>query len=301
MFSEVSTIDTCWFIAGALYAAEASQNAEIKALTDRIFQRIDFNDMRTDGGTLPEKLTLSMGWMPETGYLTWGWDSYAEHLLLVVLGLGKSENPLPPESWAAWRRQLTPLPNGQTIIGGDLPLFVHQYSHVFVDLRTFEDSYGNYFDNSVLATAYNKSLGDSTWSLSTSQTFWGLSASDGPWGYWPYSPNSRDGTVCPGCAAASVIFSPDDILSDIQTWAEGPDQPFIWGTYGFVDGMNVGKNWYGHDALGITVGAAYLALADLEDQHSIWQVFSRIAVIQKGLEIARRSTVPITAQPAMHR
>ncbi len=47
--SEVSTVDTAFFIAGALYAAQILQAPTITNLAHELYQDLDFIDMMTDG------------------------------------------------------------------------------------------------------------------------------------------------------------------------------------------------------------------------------------------------------------
>jgi len=42
--------------------------------------------------------------------------------------------------------------DGQRLLGYSAPLFIHQYSQLYVDFRGFDDGFGNYFDNGALAT-----------------------------------------------------------------------------------------------------------------------------------------------------
>lgn len=284
---EVSTIDTSIFIAGALYAASVFPESEISRLSQTLYHRLDFQDMMTDGGAKPTKRTLSMGWMPETGYLKPNWASYSELILLLLLGLGHPLKPLPKEVWDAWARPKTKTGSGQEVMGGDLPLFAHQYSHLFVDLRGRADRWGNYFENSVLATRHNREVcARSPYHLTYRQGFWGLSASGSPKGYRAFSPGEHDGTVCPGAAAASVMFLPDLVLSDLNQWMRGSYRSQIMGKYGFVDSLNLARAWFDPDVLGITVGAVYLALANLDKKESIWSRFNGIPAVQEGLRRA---------------
>ena len=105
------------------------------------------------------------------------------------------------------------MPDGQSLVGPDLPLFAHQYSQLFVDLRGFHDKEANYFQNSILATSRDKKFCETTPASGTFVAgFWGLSASDSPDGYAAFSPVIQNGTVCPACAGASILFSEKPVL-----------------------------------------------------------------------------------------
>jgi hypothetical protein len=201
--SEYSTIDTALFLAGAIYSGQVFPNSRVSELAEKFYARVDFKDMMTNGNAAPAKRTLSLSYHPETGprerpagYSPWEWDHYAEQMLLLILGLG-SPNPdhrLPPEVWTAWKRQsktvefknLDPSVHGlkrsEDLIGYDRALFTHQYTHLFIDFRAFQDTFGvNYFRNSVVATLYNREVCLNDHSSKTFRNgFWGLSAGDAP-------------------------------------------------------------------------------------------------------------------------
>ncbi len=282
--SEISTIDTALFMAGSLYAVYALKSEPLIALAEELFRGIDYAAMLTDGGTKPKKLSLSMGWTPETGYLPWQWDRYAEHLVMILLGLGHPTQPLPREAWLDWKREELAF-NLRNILGNELSLFVHQYSHLFFDFRKTATPTLNFFENSRLATASNrdycakKADNFATYAVG----FWGLSASDSQDGYAAFAPEFHNGTVCPGCVGGSVMFEECPLLKDLETWAKGDYGSRIYGPYGFVDAFNVYPLWFSPDALGITVGALYLSLANTDEKTSVWPVFHRIPAVNAGL------------------
>ncbi len=281
--SEISTVDTAWFFAGGLYAATIFPHGEIEERVNRLFLNVNFFDMMTDGGRLPHKKTLSMGWTPENGYLPYQWDTYAEQILLLFLGLGHPQKPVPLEAWKEWRRKN--ISNDQPILGSHLPLFIHQYSHLFIDFRNFDDEGTNYFTNSINATLADRDFCRTDGNFETYKIgFWGLSAGDSPDGYMAFSRYWHNGTVCVGCVAGSAMFAPDIILSDLAEWMNGPLGPMIFGNYGPVDSLNTDRNWIDEDVIGITVGATYLSLANMNESTSIWKDFSKSPVIQRAFE-----------------
>ena len=91
--SEVSTIDTTFFLAGALacgqyFDKDTDEEREIRTLADALYARADWNWM-LNGGDL-----VSMGWKPETGFLKYRWEGYSEALLLYALALGSPTFPV---------------------------------------------------------------------------------------------------------------------------------------------------------------------------------------------------------------
>jgi hypothetical protein len=288
--SEVSTIDTTWLLAGALYAGAVSRDPRIAARADALYRRVDFEAMRTDLGAHPDKPTLSMGWLPESGFITTQWDAYAEEMLLVLLGLGHPTSPLAPAAWRAFARPATRLPDGQTLIGAELPLFAHQYSQLFVDFRGRDDGFGDYAKNTAIATlrdrAYARAAAVARATFAAG--FWGISASDGPNGYAAYTLATEDGTVCLNCAGASAAFVPDVVLADLAAWEASPFAPRILGRYGFADAVNLDRAppYIDEDVVGITVGALYLGLVDADPSTALWADFDAIPAIRRGLDVA---------------
>lgn len=295
--SEYSTIDTALFLAGALYASQVfERNAEIGQITRQIYRETDFIDFMTDGGAKPEKRTISMAWSPEHGYTPSQWNMYAEEMVLLVLGLGHPERPLPAEAWRAWQRKMSEVPDRQTLMGLSEALFVHQYSQLFLDLRAFHDGFPNYHDNSRRMTAHHRAVARADLRFRTlREGFWGFSAGDSPDGYRVASPLDYQSTVCVGCVAASAMFDDgDEVMADLSGWLGGAYKQKIWGRYGFVDSLDLDRGWFAPEVIGITVGPAVLAQADRDEETSVWKDFMKIQEIKNGLARAA-ATAPASA------
>ena len=240
--SELSTSDSAFFLAGALTVAQyfeqdTEQENEIRKLADDLYRRADWQWAMNNGKT------LTHGWMPESGFLQYRWEGYDEALLMYILGLGSPTHPLPDESYDAW---------GKTYIWKKLydieylyagPLFIHQLSHMWVDLRGVQDRYMrerdmDYFENSRRATLIQRE-----YAIQNPQGFegycdtcWGITASDGPgpltlkikgverrfYDYIargvPYGPD--DGTIAPWVVVASLPFAPEVVLPTIEYFVE---------------------------------------------------------------------------------
>lgn len=283
--SEYSTIDTALFLAGALYASQVfDKNPEIGELAREIYRAADFIDFMTDGGAKPEKRTLSMAWSPEHGYTPSQWNMYAEEMILLVLGLGHPERPLPAEAWRAWSRKTSEVPDRQILMGLSEALFVHQYSQLFLDLRGLADGFPNYHENSRRMTGYHRTFARADGRYRTlREGFWGFSAGDSPDGYRVASPLDYQSTVCVGCVVASVMFDDAVILGDLASWLAGPYKSQIWGHYGFVDSLDLDRDWFAPEVIGITVGPAMLAQANRDEETSVWKDFMKIPEIKNGL------------------
>ena len=292
-YNDYSSIDSALLIAGALYAAQVFPESEGARIAHQLYVDLDFDWLMTDGGRFPDRRTLSIGYSSKEGFSHYQWSIYAEQMILVLLGLGHPTRPLPPETWTAWERRVYQA-NGFEGVALDMPLFVHQYSHLFVDLRQFKDGFANYFENSVTATRFNRHV-CRTDSQHKMGDFWGLSAGAAPGQnagtstYRVYDPFRHEGTICIACAIGSAQFTPDEVLSDAEAWWRGPYANQIWGRYGFVDSLNLDQSWFAPETFGITAGAAYLSLANLEERTSIWHRFHAIPEIQAALARASQA------------
>lgn len=278
--SEVSTIDTALLLAGGLSAGRYFAGTEVERLAEEIYSRVDFPWMMTDGGTQPGQRTLSMGWTPE-GFLKSRWDAYSEHLVLYLLGLGSPTHPLPTEAWSAWRRPKAPV----TQASG--PLFTHQYSQLWFDLRGWRDAGHDYFDQSVRATLLHRDA-----AVAAAGDFatygphcWGWTACDGPEGYRAYGADPagpvHDGTIAPAAAGGSAAFTPALSIAALR-WMKKTYGDRIWGRYGFSDAFNTDPRWRKRfnadgmwrspDAVGIDQGAILLAVENARTGR-VWNNF----------------------------
>ncbi len=281
---EVSPMDTALFLCGALAAREYFHDPQLDRVVAAVYGRVDWRWM-LDGGT-----TLRLGWRPETGFLPYRWDAYAEHLAMYLLGLGAPEQPLPPECWDAWQRAPVGSYAGLTYLQL-APLFVHQFSHAFVDFRDQHDGYADYWRNSELATRAQRQL-----CLDLRAKFphygpdcWGITASDSPTGYraWGGPPPTPDldGVVVPCAAGGSLPFAPAECLAVLRHITEKFGAR-AWKPYGFVDAFNPQSGWYSPDVLGIDVGILLL-MAENHRSGLIWRACMAAPEIQRGLKLAR--------------
>jgi hypothetical protein len=281
---EVSDIDTCLFLCGALTCRAYFEDAEIGELVTALYERADWTWM-LNGGT-----TLSMGWKPEEGFLKSRWDSYCELMMMYLLGMASPTHALPKESWEAWKRPDFEF-QGVPYIGSHAPLFVHQYSHAWFDFRRKHDHHADYFLNSIIATKVHK-----LWCMGLhkrfpdySENLWGISASDSAHGYtaWggPPEMGKIDGSIVPCAASGSLPFLPEETLRVLQTIRERFGGR-VWKRYGFVDAFNPLNSWTDPDVIGIDAGITLL-MAENARTGFVWEMFMKNAEAQKGMELAR--------------
>ncbi len=285
--SEISSIDTALLLGGVLTLRQCfSDDAEIVKLATRIYERVDFRWMLNGHPRL-----LSHGWKPETGFLRHRWDTYSEDLILYLLAIGSPTHPISPESWyALWRdRYRYQGISYFTTIG--VPLFMHQYSHAWVDFRNRREIRGDkidYFQNSINATMAHRAF-----CMSMSREFphfgpnvWGITASDSAKGYLAWGGPPRDpridGTVVPCAAGGSLMFTPKISTSALQTMHEKYGDR-VYGKYGFVDAFNPHTGWIDTDVIGIDVGIILLSAENMRTGN-VWRWFMRNLEIPRAMQ-----------------
>jgi hypothetical protein len=288
--SEISSIDSAIFLAGALTVGECYQGTEIQEIANDLYERADFQWILTDGGTRPGELTLGHGWRPETGFIPYRWDTFNESIILYLLAMGSPTHPIPAEGWMAWQRPVGEYAGYVTFEQG--PLFTHQASHVWIDFRGKRDALGyDYFESSVNATLANWQF-----TLDQQEQFphydrdtWGLTTADGPDGQyhgygappgWAY----HDGTVAPSAAAGSIVFTPRLSLDTLRVMRERHGDR-LFGKYGFSEAFNLGQDWWDPDVIGIDTG---ITLLMIENYRSglIWRTLMPHPAIQRAMDKA---------------
>jgi hypothetical protein len=308
---ELSTIDSALLIVGALAAAaffdlDRPEEREIRDLAEALYRRMDWQWAQNGA------VTVTHGWKPERGFLRYRWQGYNEALILYLLGLGSPTYPLPAESYPAW----TATYRWKRIYGYEYayagPLFIHQYSHLWVDFRGIPDQYmrargSDYFENSRRATYVHQQ-----YAVRNPQGFacacaccWGLSASDGPgpdirmvdgvqrrfFDYLargaPFGPN--DGTIAPWAAACSLPFAPEIVLPTIQRFLDlGVDRCCH---YGFSSSFNPtyrlpdGGFWVSPRNFGLNQGPLLLMIENYRSE-LLWTLLRRCPHLLVGLRRA---------------
>ncbi|MEO7386212.1 MAG: glucoamylase family protein [Gammaproteobacteria bacterium] len=312
---ELSTIDSTFLFAGMLAAAayfnhEDNDEQAVRSLADALYRRADWA-WACNGAA-----TVTHGWTPESDFLPYRWSGYDEATLLYVLGLGSPTHPLPAESYTAW----TSTYEWKTIYGHELlyggPLFIHQYSHIWLDMRHIQDAFArdkgiDYFENSRRATyvqreyAIRNPLGFAGYG----ENFWGLTASDGPgwttrrlngikrsfFGYAargaPYGPD--DGTVAPWAVAASLPFAPEIVLPSLRHFQDV--YPQVTGEYCFRCSFNLSfsgetesdgaAGWTSPYHFGINLGSVVL-MCENHRSGLLWGLMRSCSYVVAGLRRA---------------
>ena len=310
---ELSTVDTAFLFAGMLTAAsyfdrETADELEIRTLADALYCRADWLWAQNGGAT------VTHGWKPESGFLKYRWEGYDEALIVYLLGLGSPTYPLPMESYLAWCSTY----EWKDIYGHDFlfgsSLFVHQYSHMWIDFRGIQDAYMrdkgiDYFENSRRATFVQQqyAIQNPHDYVSYGQHVWGLTASDGPgpkvrqvrgverrfYDYVargvPYGPD--DGTIAPWAVVASLPFAPEIVLPTMQHFKDA--YPQIMGKYCFKCSFNLtypensqGKpGWSSLYHFGINLGPVVVMCENFRTG-MLWRLMRQCPYLVTGLRRA---------------
>ena len=320
---ELSTIDSSLLLGGILFCREYFDQADysevqIRALADSIYFRVDWPWAQ------PKAPVVSMGWHPETGFITANWNGYNEGMIVYILALASPTHPIQPSAWNEWTRTYEwGTFYGQTHVAF-APLFGHQYSHVWIDFRRIQDEYMrgkgiDYFENSRRATLAQRAYAienPNGWT-GYGANIWGLTASDGPHDttltiagrqrlFFSYSARGTasnetrdDGTLAPTAAGGSVPFAPEITLPALRAMRDSHGGAF-YNQYGFVDAFNLtwpasvapreggvvpGIGWVDTDQLGIDQGPI---IAMIENYRSdlVWKYMRKSPYIRRGLERA---------------
>jgi hypothetical protein len=235
---EISTIDTALLLAGVLHAAQFFANdsageREVRERAQSIYARVDWRWAQNGEDS------LTMGWTPEAGFLANRWVGYNEAMILYVLALAAPELAVTPDAYDAWTSAF----DWRRIYGRDVlyagPLFIHQFSQIWLDLAGLQDKYmaakkTDYFANSREATHVHRqyAMRNPHRFKGYEKNCWGFTASDGPgntlekfrgheqqfYDYIargaPYGPD--DGTISPWASIASLPFAPEIVLDEIR-------------------------------------------------------------------------------------
>ncbi len=298
--SELSSIDSCLFLAGVLYVKQYfngtnATETSIRSTADAIFNRVDWNFMSQ--GTAG----VAMGWQPTTGFSGYGnWTGYNEGMIIYCFGLGTATNPLPSSAWNLWTSGYNWATfYGQTYVAFP-PLFGHVFSHCWIDFRNIADAYMNsrgstYFENSRRAALSQIAYCSTAPRKGYSGIIWGLTACDGPpptnyaaRGLPPAG--SDDGTIAPTAAGGVMCFTPEYSLPTLEAFYS-QYRTNIWTENGFRDAFNLGLGWWDTDELGLDQGPIVIMIENYRTGR-VWETFMQNAEVQRGLERAGFVTLP---------
>jgi hypothetical protein len=309
--SELSMIDTALLVAGALIAStyfsgNTADEAELRELAGALYRRIDWR-WAQDGVE-----TIRQGWKPESGFLHYGWEGYSEAIVLYVLALGSPTHPIESGCYRAW----TGTYQWENLYGHDIlyagPLFVHQFSHAWIDLRGLRDRFmrekrSDYFENSRRAAYVQREYADRNplGLAGYGENCWGFTACDGPsdalpnvafeprrlFGYAargvPFGPD--DGTLSCSAVLGSLPFAPEIVLPAVRNMIER--YPEMVTDHQLASGFNPtlagagGRAWVSPGHYGLDQGIVVLMIENYRTQ-LIWRLMRACPPVATGLRRA---------------
>lgn len=318
---ELSAIDTALMMAGVLFAQSYFDRSdpverEIRDLADRLYRRVEWSWMQ------PRPPLIAMAWRPESGMHTHDYKGYEEAMILYVLALGSPGHAISPEAWKArlgnykWATFY-----GQEFINY-APLFIHQYSHIWIDFRGIHDAYTgrtgvDYFENSRRATYAQRAyaVANPNRFVGYGENMWGLTASIGPLDakgtvdgreiqfhtYWARGASADDirddGTIAPTAAGGSLPFAPEIVVPALKEMRTRYGDR-VFQRYGFIDAFNAtfpasglkpragaaiqDGLWFTNNYLGIDQGPIVL-MAENHRSGLVWNVMKKNSHVVLGL------------------
>jgi len=293
---ELSSIDTSILLAGVIVADAYWKDPQVNRDAKAILERVDWRHMMRDVNGKPEHEFFSMGWKPEDGWIKATWAGYNELMMLYVQGYGQAD--IRSDGWDRIRRDVH-TDRGHTFIEGG-PLFMHQMSHVWYDFGKRRDRGGfNYWIATREATLANRAycIDNPNGFKAYGRHFWGISACDTPDGYRALGtpPSKEDnGTITPTSPIASLEFTPKESLEFVNGFHR--DFPRAIGRYGYSNGVNVHRDWYGPDVIGIDLGMMMLGVENYRTK-LIHKLSMSHPVVIRGFERAGLRAVPDNSGP----
>ncbi len=318
---ELSLIDTAILIAGVLtaaayFTANTDDEIELRGLAEALYQRADWRWAQHAGAAVVH------GWKPECGFLSYGWEGYSEAILLYVLGLGAPKYALTDASFRAW----TMTYQWENLYGYDClyagPLFVHQFSHAWIDFRGIQDKFMrekrcDYFENSRRATYVQREYASRNPRsfAGYSADCWGISAGEGPsapvrlvagrrqgfYGYAargaPYGPD--DGTISGSAMLSSLPFAPEIVLPTLHQFvgdgSAKAEQRIYASGFNRTVGVDAASDatasdaasggWISQGAFGLDQGMIVLMIENYRSG-LLWRLVRDIPYIKSGLRRA---------------
>jgi len=309
---ELSSIDTGLLLAGFIFARQYfdknnSIEKEIREKSTLLLKRVDwkFFTMSKDSR---DPYDINMGWEPEHGFSKNGWRGYNEAQIMFVIAAGDGmENASKGyETWTKTYKWEEPYKGLAQVVFP--PLFGHQFTNAFIDLRRIADKYMrekgiDYFENSRRATLTQRlyAMENPHGWKGYDSLVWGISACDGPGESYNFDDKKflgyagrgtsgpqynyfDDGTIAPYAAGASIVFAPKVVIPTLMHFYNTYKDKGIWGKYGFVDAFNLTANWFDNQDLGIDEGPLVLMLENYRSG-LIWKYMMKDSIIKNGLKI----------------
>ncbi|MBB3426792.1 MULTISPECIES: glucoamylase family protein [Rhizobium] len=310
--SELSTIDTGLLLLGVLTAAayftgNSQVERDLRKQAKFLYERCDWH------WALNKGQTISMGWKPASGFLRWRYQGYDEAIFLYLLALASPTHAIPSSSYDAFASTYTWMmfKDAPFLYAG--PLFIHLFSHAWIDFRDIRDKHvadkdTDYFRNTQAAIAVQRDYTERNPGhfVGYTKDIWGLSACDGPnptgtkhslryapkvFGYAargaPLGPD--DGTIAPWGPLSCLPFDREAALDGTRALLSTYPNLLLDGR--FPGGFNPSvkgpgpEGWVDDRSVAIDQGLLVMMIENARTG-MIWDLMRQSPILRTGLERA---------------
>ncbi|MGH6789354.1 MAG: glucoamylase family protein [Pseudolabrys sp.] len=285
-------VETSYLMAGLLCARQffsgaAPAEVALRDAIERLWTAVEW-DWHTRGG----RDVLYWHWSPRHEWLMnlpiTGWN---ECLVTYVMAAASPSHPIAP---AVYHRGWTDSPvfrNGQSYYGITLPLgpphggplFFSQYSFLGLDPRGLRDRYADYWQQNLAHTQINRAhcIANPNGFAGYGADCWGLTACDGDTGYGAFCPNNDRGVIAPTAALSAMPYTPAESMQVLR-YVYRNLGPSAASAYGFVDALNLSRNWFAKSNLAVNQGPIVVMLENYRSG-LLWDLFMSCAEVRSGL------------------
>jgi hypothetical protein len=285
-------VETSYLMVGLLCARQffsgtARNEENLRDATDRLWHAVEWDWYTRDGRNV-----LYWHWSPRHQWLMnhaiTGWN---ECLVTYVLAAASPTHAIAPSAYHQGWTDSPVFRNGRSYYGIELPLgpacggplFFSQYSFLGLDPRGLRDRYANYWQQNLSHTLINRAhcIANPNRFAGYGEDCWGLTACDGDAGYGAFCPTNDRGVIAPTAALSSMPYTPDESMRVLQYMYRNLG-PSAASAYGFVDAMNLSRNWFAKSNLAVDQGPIVVMLENYRSG-LLWDLFMSCTEVLSGL------------------
>ncbi len=288
-------VETAYLMAGLLTARSYFTGPGDEARLREIITEL-WLDVEWDWFTNGEEKGLYWHWDPQRGFSSsLKILGFNECHIAYLLALSSPSHPISRQAYDYWTSGHGYQPKTaegyriQASLDDSGPLFLAQYSYIFLNPRDIADSFvtWGYYVRNVTHALINRSycLYSAPREHGYSAQLWGLTASLVPDGYNANSPRNDSGVIAPTAALSSLPYLPAYAM-EVLRYLGGPLRGQIWGECGPYDAFRPSDGW---TSSGLWLGIDQLPMVTMAENYRsglIWDLFMAIPEIRAGLKAA---------------
>ena len=262
---KTDTIATAYLIAGAIVAREYFDN-ENSPIEKNIRRRVKelIRNVQWKKALIETKKAYLLGKeVDPAGIAHSPMEGYGEGMLAYLLAHASQSDRIPASAWQEWQKTYTM----GSYAGYDVLSYpylpAHHSPHLWLEIKSRQDSFGNYFKNAVNISFINReySLKENDYPSEV----WGLMPCYGPNGFSSYgapppkSSQYNDGTISPASACMSLQFVPACAKAALISFEKQYGKK-IRGAYGFYESFNPKEEFFEENYTAINIGRILLGI-----------------------------------------